>query len=290
MTHRAPLLLLLHLVLFCVWGGSREAYAQSAGTLPLSGILSNALGFLNGNTKPLIVGMGLIFNHRAYEPATPLGTWLGLDVGLEVDVVQLPPSLSDTFTQMGVSVTLPPVFPSARMLNVHKGVGDFMDIGGSIFTYQGYLIWGADMKVILANPEEGLTWALRLAYNNTYIPIGDTSISVPNPMGGADIPVAIGLNFKVTTWTPTLIVSRKLMFADPYLLIGYTYVDGTANIVNNTGIEINNASSSSAAGGSFFSSLGLSLRIPVVGFRITLEGTYDASGYNSLGTKIGFNF
>jgi hypothetical protein len=109
-------------------------------------------------------------------------------------------------------------------------------------------------------------------------------------MGGEDIPVAIGLNFGVTTWTPSLIVSRKLMFADPYLLIGYNYVDGSANIINKTGIEITNANSSSATGGSFFSSLGLSLRIPVVGFRITLEGTYDSTGYNALGTKIGFSF
>lgn len=260
-----------------------------AQTLPLDGILSNALGFLTGNTGPFIIGTGLIFNHRPYEPATPLGTWLGLDLGIEADVITIPPSLSDTFSQMGVNVTLPPVFPSARMLNVHKGIADFIDVGGTVFTYQGYLIWGADLKVVVFNPEEGLTWAVRLCYNRTYLPIGDAQISVPNPMGGT-IPVPINVNLGVSTWTPQIVVSRKLEFADPYILVGYAYVDGTVNIGNNSGIAITNAASSAATGGSFFSSVGLSLRMPVIGFRLTLEGTYDASGYNSLGTKIGFNF
>src|SRR4051812_33709764 len=80
----------------------RVAYAFSS--IPLDGILTNLSGLLSGDVASAVVKtFGFVFDHRPMEPATPLGTKLGLDLGVEVNLVQIPPDFSDTLSSKGIS-------------------------------------------------------------------------------------------------------------------------------------------------------------------------------------------
>lgn len=256
------------IVLFFFFIGS-PAFALSL--LPSSG--SSVTGLLSSDTVSMIAqSIGSIFGHRAYEPATPLGTQLGLDIGIEAELVQAG-SLNTAF---GVTI---PFLPSARELNIHKGITHFIDIGASVLTYSGYVIWSAELKVAFLVPEEGPTWAIRASYTNLHFPLGSYEVFVDT----------VDLSLDTNTWAPEILMSKKLDAFDPYIGIGYQYVTGgiTPKVSGLFPIDL---SSVSGSGGSFYSFLGLSIAPPKIAFRITLEGAYSMGGYNRIGTKIGFTF
>lgn len=258
-----------------------RAEALSLPSLPLDSVLNNLTGFLSKSVANAgVKTLGLVFDHRPLEPATPLGTKLGLDLGVEVDVVQLSPELSTALADAGFNITLPPILPSARMLNVHKGLSDSMDVGASYLNLNNYVIWGLDLKIVLYRPEEGITWAVRLGYTSVHFPVGSTEI----------LGTTIKLNMDTTTWTPQLLISKRLEFADPYLGVGYQYVTGSLNVTQTGDFTIPGIDSVKGSGGSPMAFLGVSLRIPNIALRITVEGTYSTAGYNALGTKVGLSF
>lgn len=257
------------------------AYAFTLPTLPIESVLNNLTGFLSGPVADAAVKtLGLTFDHRPLEPATPLGTQLGLDLGIEVDVIQLSPELSHALTAAGFDISLPPLLPSARLINLHKGLSDSVDIGGSYLNYTGYQIWALEMKVVLSRPEEGLTWALRLGYTSVHFPVGSTTL----------FGTTVNLNIDTVTWTPQLLVSKRLEFADPYLGIGFQYATGSLNVSQSGDFVIPGISSVKGAGGSPMAFIGVSLKVPNVALRLTLEGTYSTAGFNALGTKLGLSF
>ena len=252
--------------------------------LDLSGVFSNLSSFLDpGLAAATVKTMGLTFDHRPLEPATPLGTQLGFDVGFEVDVVQLPPLLSDALQNQGFAITLPPILPSAKLFNLHKGISDRIDIGFAWLGYSAFRIWGCDLKINLVNPEEGLTWAFRLGMGSFHASLGQTSLLNTN----------VSVNIDATTWTPAILASRKMGFADPYVGVGYQYATGSINLSADSQLPDGfSVSSVSGSGGSPFAFTGISMKVPESGLslRITLEGTYSVDGFNALSTKIGFAF
>ncbi len=265
--------------IFSIFIGKTVAYGFSG--ISLGGAFSDPLQFLNGDiANAMVTTLGRVLDHRPFEPATPLGTQLGLDFGIQVVLVQVPDLLSAALATQGVDISTPPVLPSLTELNLHKGISNCVDIGGSALSFQGYLTWAVDLKWVVFNPEEGLTWAIRLSRSSTHIPLGDVSY----------LSQSIGLAVDTVTWTPELVVSRKLDFADPYMGIGYQYATGQLSIINNTGIDIPGLDPVNGNGGGLLAFLGLSLKVPNIGFRLTLEGAYSPAGFNSIGTKLGFSF
>jgi len=250
-------------------------------SISLDSVLSNITGFLNSTMANATVRtLGTVFDHRPLEPATALGTSLGLDAGFEVDLVQLSPELSTALSNAGFNITLPQSLPSARLVNFHKGLSDSVDVGGSYLAYNGYTIWGADLKVVLYQPEEGLTWAIRLGYTSLSFPIGSTTL----------FGTTVSLKATAATWTPALLISKKLEFADPYLGIAYQYAVGTLEVSQSGDFTIPNLESIKGAGGGPIAFLGISLRVPVAALRLTLEGTYSPAGFNAIGSKLGLSF
>ncbi|MGK5085807.1 hypothetical protein WDW37_21165, partial [Bdellovibrionota bacterium FG-1] len=102
------------------------------------------------------------------------------------------------------------------------------------------------------------------------------------------------------TFSPQLLVSRQMEFADPYLGIAYSYATGVADadivgIINSvTGVGTETIplpslhKTGSAQGAMAFG--GISLKLPRSGARMTLEFSYSTAGTNTLGTKIGMAF
>jgi hypothetical protein len=213
---------------------------------------------------------GVLSAHRPYQPATPLGTKLGLESMLEVTLVQLPESLFEELAAAGFGGSYSiRTLPIAK-LHTHKGINDSMDLGLSYVGFLKYRIYGADAKWAFYVPEEGPTWALRLCYSQSELDY-----------------------LRVKSWSPQLLVSRKLNFADAYLGAEYTFMTGrivgsqtqdlgppVGSVTVNIDIRDIKANSASAF-------LGLGLRIPGVGLKIALEGAYSFVKSHSLGIQLG---
>jgi hypothetical protein len=208
--------------------------------------------------------MGLVADHRPYEPATTLQPPIGLDLSVELTLIKVPEDFLQELEELGMaSAELTSAIPVPR-LNVHKGLGTRAEVGFSYISYRGYRIAGGDFKVNVSRPDEGPAWALRFIYNTASMGFLSTK-----------------------SYTPQLLISRPLDFAEPYLGIGYQYA--TAEIA----VELDPllpVATAQGRGGGFMSFLGVGLRIPMLGVKITLEGAYSQPGAHSLGLKSGLCF
>lgn len=248
--------------------------ALASVSLPLDpSQFSNPSALIQGPIANGIVDtVGQLADDRPYEPATPLGNTLGLDIGVELTLIKIPDAFNNALASVGLNqpFTTIPSIPLPK-LNIHKGWTDHVDLGFSGVQYLNYKIYGGDLKFVVYNPDEsegGLTWALRFCYS--YANVGFVTTN---------------------TYTPQILISRKLVFADPYMGVGYQVVRGKIDFsfTPNSSIPAQeiSASGSGSAGLGF---VGLSMRMPGLGVRVTLEGAYNTGGASTLGTKVGIGF
>jgi hypothetical protein len=214
----------------------------------------------------LITVLGLATDHRPYEPATALGTAVGLSIGTEVTLVKIPPSLAQALEDSGAGdVETPPIVPVPR-LQVHKGLSPYAEVGGSWISYQGYRVYGGDGQLTVWQPEEGPTVALRFSYTDAKLGFAHTR-----------------------TWSPAIVVSRALDFADPYIGAAYEYTKGRLEFTQDVlGFPV--SVKKDGYGHGFLAFTGVQMRVPVLGVQLTLEGAWSSAGLDSLGTKVGLRF
>jgi hypothetical protein len=216
-------------------------------------------------------------DNRFYLPANVIGSALGIDIGIEATLVQPPSDLGDTLGSLSASVSgsttstavAVPFIPSIK-LALHKSFGDRFQIGGSILPSTsavpyigGSILLGFDAQLVLYKPEEGLTWAIRGSYNYNVLTITQSSVGFAEPYAGAGFQYTWG-SMQATATIPQ---SASLPLVIAPITIGQT-----------------------GQGSSPFFFLGLAMRIPYVGFKITMEGSYNPGGMNYMGAKIGFDF
>jgi hypothetical protein len=267
--------------------GARLAWAILAGVLysrahaagPLPDLSTDQGALLESISAELVKTVGIVFDHRPYQPATPLGTAAGVDLTIEATIAKVPQSFKDTMAGAGFSgVANLPVLPSPKF-HIHKGMGETVDVGGSLIIYQGYKIYGGDIKVALTDPKlEGPVVAGRLSYNYS--------------------------NFSyvtANTWTSQLLMSRKMVFADPYVGVGYQYVVGKAELeiplpdgvtpemAELAGIQTAYGPYRSTSG-AFIAFCGVSIQPPNIGLKLVMEGSYNTATAHTLGIKVGFAF
>lgn len=223
------------------------------------------------------IGFGT--QHRPYEPATPLGVAVGLDLSVEVTLFKIPDALFESLSTFGLPSSSPlPALPVAK-LHLHKGFGERFDLGGSFFYLQSNWLVGGDAKITLVQGEEGPSWAFRFCYSYASV---------------AFSPILLSTH----AFSPQILVSRKMEFADPYLGIALAYGRGTISLELPADaasqlpptVEVTPYEFSVAQAYSGYAFGGVSLRIPHSGLRMTVEGAYDIGGIHTLGTKIGFTF
>ncbi len=221
-------------------------------------------------SSAVIKAVGFTFDHKPYEPATPLGTKIGLDLGLELSLIQLPSDLGPALEKAGPlagSVTLPPFIPLPRF-HLHKGLGPFVDLGLSAIWFQGMRLYGGDIKTVLYNPEEGgITSAMRFCYSLSNIGFASSK-----------------------TISTQLLFSRAVGFGDPYFGVGYQVAVGSIEFPLDLGNGISTTLKGSDRATAYTAFMGLQLKAAVLGLQITLEGSYSSVGMDTLGTKIGLGF
>jgi hypothetical protein len=263
---------------FCltlVFLSSQISYAVELGDLPIdtSNFIDPSALITKGATNSLVLAIGMLADHRPFEPATGLGFSIGLDVGLSVILYRVPNSFADGLsTAEFASGTSSPPFIGIPKLHIHKGLG-LLDVGLSYIGYKGYKIYGADIKVPFVTPdfeegEGGPTWAFRLCY------------------GAADVKI-----IEAKSVTPQVLLSRKLSFADPYIGVGYQIVTGKIGfsipLPSPLSGELSLSNNASVQRG-YMGFFGIEFQPKPVPLDITIEFSFHQLGYNSAGLKFGF--
>ena len=263
---------------FCfALGFSFAREAEASGLLNFNYLDPTNLGGLlpQNVTNETVKLFGIYTAHRPYSGATSIGHSNTLDILVEASLVKLGSGLVDALNENGIAgapLAIPAV-PIAKV-SLRKAFGDHVDIGFSGLYYRSGEILGGDLKIVLYDAEEGPAYAFRLGY--TF----------------ASVPYAYIIN--CSTISPELVLSQRLYFAEPYLGIGGRYIQGTVSVPfaplpplqpNAFSVEKQgHGVTAYAFTGVFFRILGAQ------GLRFGIEGSFDISGYSTMGAIFGIGF
>lgn len=238
------------------------------GQLPVGGFLPDLSGTTGPVTQALVSTVAFGLDHRPMEPATPLGVTQGLELGLELALVRFPDKLVPALQSIGADTSALEmgVIPAPK-LHLRKGIGPNVTFGSSFVWYQQILVYGMDLKYTFLQPEEGVTWAIRLCYSKANV-----------------------MYVKSTTWAPQLLISRALEFADPYLGLGAQLATGEMNLSFEASPGVTAHVRDSANVYAFQAFIGTKFRPPNLGIQFTLEGGYNHLGMHWLSTRAGVSF
>ena len=220
----------------------------------------------------LVKMVGTLSDEKSYEPASALGTSAGVDISIEATLFKVSKDFLDALSSAGVNTGAAIPFVPIAKLHIHKGLSDRVDIGVSGIFFEGYSIWGSEIKIVTYQPEEGPVWAIRMSYSRGNLGFVST-----------------------TTYTPAVLLSQPLDYMEPYVGLAYEIIQGDINITvpaqqiagQTIVIPALTASGSASAAIAF---MGLGFRIPHSGLKLTIEGSYNTGGADALGIKFGFNF
>lgn len=257
-------------IIILLWSTAARAQSLPLGEVNADSLLSQSL------KDALTKTVGLATINRPYSPASAIGRrgGAGLDAGIEATLLHVAddfvPALEEAGLGSASSVT---VIPIPRIV-IQKGLGEAASIGISYINFMGYLIYGANLSVAFLEPEEGISIAGRINYSNATVQI-----------------------VKTTTWSPELLISRKLDFADPYLGVGFASMAGAISVTQAVSAEVEGTTvsqdvtaSGTGSARSFYAFTGVQFNARTIGLQLTLEGTYNPNGANGLGLKFGFTF
>ncbi len=212
---------------------------------------------------------GILLSHRPYQGAVSIAENDAAEFKLELTLVKVGDGLLNALSANGVSGTSLQNVPSLPVPKAHlrKAFGPKVDVGISGLFYLGQYIAGGDLKYNFYQPEEGLGAAFRLGYTTVHAP---------------------RLNVKsASVITPELVFSRRLSAAEPYIGIGGRLISGTISVTFPDPIG---TLEKSGSGTTSYAFTGVNFVIGSKGLRLALEGTYDLSGYSSIGTMFGVAF
>ena len=256
--------------ILCLATGPFTPDSARAAGLPLDpSQFSNLANLLD----PVLVSsavrtVGGLADHRPYDPVTiQAERGLGFELGLEATLVKVPPDFTASLIRAGISSpnSIPPALPMPK-LHIRKSLGDAFSVGVSGIFVNSYKIIGGDAKIVLSAPEEGVSWGLRLAYSSAELGF-----------------------VKTRTWSPQLLISKSLEFAEPYLGTGWQFINGSISLdADIMGIPFQ--ASRDATLNQFFAFMGLMIRPTSTGLLLAVEGSYNHGGTSTLGAKVGLAF
>lgn len=206
------------------------------------------------------IGTGTDFN--GYRPANSLGMLLGLELGGELTMVQIPTAFGTALSQLGNTATVPSLFPATR-IHLWKGLPLGIDVGGTWLSISGVTIWSAMVqKSIIEAP--GLALGGRVSYNSTKVDFISTN------------------SFDVEA-----VASTGLGIIFPYVSAGIQFVSGRLDF---TGFSPSGATAVSlnASATAFRIALGVDLKLGFI--HLVPQYTINMGGAGSFGAKAAISF
>ena len=255
-SHRVRFPLFLSLLSFTI---SLPGYAQTLDPADFANAVSL---LLEQATTAVIKGVGFGGDYRTFQSVRGPSGIVGLDIGVSVMVSQVPPEFLSALQSAGYSKPKFAAIPAAH-LRVSKSLGEYLSVDAGYAKYKELKVYGIGGQ-IFTKIDEGPDFALRLSYSNNSLGVVATD-----------------------TWTPSVMVGKKLSFFEPYLGVGYQITRGIVEIpITLSGNTLNFKTRGSAT--SLIAYAGLSLNILLV--QIVFEGNYSAAGVPGLGVKLGLRF
>jgi len=262
--------------------------------------LFGVVNFSSSTAVHFANSVGIAMDHRAMEAATGIAAYgAGFDIGLGVSAMKGNDDFTSAMSDLGGGSSFSlPVIPAVA-INVHKSTGSRVDFGatwvsipssGSIPFSLSML--GFDLKYVIWQPEESPTWALRLSYGQSTFGLPLSSQSMSIPVYGT-VSGSVNLTVMTYSWTPQLLVSRRLEWAEGYIGIGYHIPTAIVKVDASFSPPMDSQNVSATergTGGAFEAFTGLSMRMPLIGIHLTMEGWYSAVGAPGLAVKLGTSF
>jgi hypothetical protein len=219
----------------------------------------------NQLAESLITQVGITGDHRAFEPASPLGLAIGLDVGVDTTASKMSQSFKDALTTAGVTGSKPDYIVLPR-LNVHKGLPLGIDVGFSYVGYQKNSIYAGEAKyAFLRGGVVKPSVAARVSYTSST------------------------LYFMKTHTTKIDVLASKTVgwFLEPYVGTGVQLVSGTVEVpVGVPGLPATVSASQSKSAMHVYGGLPIKL----IFLHLTGEYDYSFTGITTAGLKVSFNF
>lgn len=243
-------------------------------------------------TRSILKTIGILTNHRPYRGASSTSA-SSFDIGVEATLVHQPSDFASSLKDAGLGTGAAgiPSLPMAK-LHVNKGLSQTVDVGLSGIYFRSNYIAGGDLKVTFYQPEEGMSLSARLGFSLTRLDLSDLGVGrLPIKIQGNDLGSA-DMILVTQTWTPQLVASQKLDFAETYMALGYDFTSGqirlpiTVNVLQST----QTLASPSYASSGLFATLGVGFRFFPMPLVLSIEGTYSALGMHALGLMFGLGF
>jgi hypothetical protein len=260
---RPPVLLMLCLAL-----GAMPWTARGGG-LPFdpSSLTAADLGATD-LVKALTLLVGVAGDHRPQLGADPLNdVGAGVELGVQAAALTISPETQATMSKYGLPNSLP-VMPMGKV-TLEKGLSKSLDVGLSFIGYAGTFGAGGDVKLVIVHSTEGPSVALRACY-------GFVSIH-------QDVTV------NTDTWTPEVVLSRRLDFAEPYIGLGEQLIKSSISRTFTVG-PISQKFTFPGHATAFLAFVGVGFRVGPTGVKISMEGQYSGVGMHGLAAKVGFQF
>lgn len=236
---------------------------------------SNVSSFNAGSVEILVKTSALGTAHHAYQPPSPLGIVIGVDVGVEVTALQVPSDFAAILaTAAGVPTSQIPNLVAIPRLNLHKGLPKGFDVGVS-WMGGGWIGYADQLNVLGFD----LKWTLPTRSFKS----GKPTIAVRADFSTTRLWFIESIDFELET-----LASWNLPLLEPYLGFGVHFWSG--NLVNlptgASGLLAGVPSSASGASPSVL--LGTPLRLGLL--HLTTELSYVIGGPLTWGGKVSFSF
>jgi hypothetical protein len=243
----------------------------------------------SSTTGPILKSVGLLTAHRPYQGASSLlgegATGMGLDLGIEATLMGIPSDLTIPGTDTSIPLASLPI----AKLHLSKALGPSLDFSFSGILYKSTYIAGGAAKILLYRPTEGFEWALRGGLSFTSFNLSEvTGQTLPIEDGGFTIgemqPV-----FRTQNFTLHVVASHVMDFAEPYIALGANSTRAQlASIVTLNAVEADQTLTTEAVSQTTGEAiLGVRFRIPAIGLRLGIEGSYNSAKMHTLGLMIG---
>lgn len=212
---------------------------------------------------------GAYFAHRPYQGAITIQEENSTEFKFETTLVKVGDGLIKSLANHGASasITDTPAIPTLKF-HLRKPMTENFDFGASGLFVGGQFVAGADFKFTLFRPEEGLAGAFRLGL--TYATA--TKFYLDN----------------ISVISPEFVMSRKFDFVEPYIGIGGRYMWGKVSVTFDNAPLPPITISKTGSGTTAYAFTGVSFVLGSKGLRLGMEGTYDISGFSSIGSVLGF--
>lgn len=240
-------------------------------------------------------------SHHSWNGGASGGTF-GFDIGIEAMAMKLPSDFGSAIGSIGggsggssMSNDSLPAIPIPK-LRLGKGFLDAWEIEASGIWYRSAFFLGGSLKWNFFNPDEGPNFGVRIAYSRTNLDF--SGIGIPGFDGGFPLNVGginlgtINMIIKTQTVSAAAILSKKLWFADPWMVAGFEYHVGQIEIPIK--LTILDATQTLTSPGytsqSYFLGTGVSFRFVPVPLTLAFGGFFHGAGMHVIGATFGIGF